>query len=1062
MYSAAGFGQDILTKGAVSGRILDATGAVIPGATITVTGPTGVRATTTNNSGDFDVSNLVPGQYSVKAEKQGFKSVATEGIEVNVGKATSLRLTLEVGTVEAVVAVVATETTAVDLSSTAVSSNLTDKLYQTLPLGRGVQSMFYLAPGTADSGGTGAQNPSISGGSGLDNLYIADGVNITDSAFGGLGVFSRSYGSVGTGINTSFVKEVQVKTGGFEPQYGQSQGGIINIITKSGSNSWHGAAYAYGAPHFLEAARNQPDDALVNKVGKMLHNEQYDGGAEIGGPVVKDRLFVFGLYDPSARRDIVRGAAGSGLFTLYGNQTHRRSLTNQYSFKADANITKTHLVTFSLFGDPTKTNNAPWSTLNSDNLTANSALDYGTRNSVLRYTGSWTPTWTTTASFSQGYNYFNEGGFAPYNQITDRTGSSRGIFTAIGHGFFEPTNDHTYRLTFDTTKYVSFLGTHTLGVGYGYQRAMYNGTRDRSGPHYIIPATNIAGNYSPNAKSIGQTVNASWYLRKGAASCTLCPMMNEPGLGLVPVYLQQNRGEFGNPSFDTYSHYHSAYAQDTWTMNKYLTVIGGFRWEIERLIGAPGPSTGLRNAYSFTGQWAPRIGVTVDPMGTGKTKVSYSYGRFFEYVPLDLAERSLSAEKDFTGALLAPDYSVNAAGVKMVNLNSFGTVTPIMDAAHLLNKAAGAPSTAGITVSAQDATNFILPGTKLGYSEEHSVGFERDLSHGFVLTVRYQDKRMKRIIEDAAVDPADDEAGLFGQTYFIGNINAKTDAGVSPIAHKFPADGTPPAICDKDLVIPEVVDAAGTVLGGVCYETNGINGKPAGDPGAQGAPNGFVDPVHIYKALTIEVNKRFSDNWQLLSNWRIGSLRGNYEGHFRNDNGQSDPAISSLFDFTAGVYNLLGDQFAVGPLPSDRRHIANIYTSYMFTDRLGGRLRNLNISPGIHIETGTPVSELWAHPIYLNAGEVPVGGRGKLGRTDTFAKLDLHADYPFSLSDRVKLKIAADLFNVTNNQAIRFYNQFKQTSFGVDNPDFHKVSGGSAPTGYYAPFSMRTGIRLEF
>src|SRR6516225_4364421 len=85
MFSAVGFGQDILTKGAVSGRILDATGAVIPGATITVSGPTGVRATTTNNSGDFDVSNLVPGQYSVKAEKQGFKTVATEGIEVNLG-----------------------------------------------------------------------------------------------------------------------------------------------------------------------------------------------------------------------------------------------------------------------------------------------------------------------------------------------------------------------------------------------------------------------------------------------------------------------------------------------------------------------------------------------------------------------------------------------------------------------------------------------------------------------------------------------------------------------------------------------------------------------------------------------------------------------------------------------------------------------------------------------------------------------------------------------------------------------------------------------------------------
>src|SRR6516165_2069205 len=124
MHSAVGFGQDILTKGAISGRILDATGAVIPETMITVSGPTGNRTTTTNSSGDFEVSNLLPGQYSVKAEKQGFKTVSAQGIEVNVGKTAALRLTLEVGTVEAVVAVVATETTAVDLSSTAVGANL--------------------------------------------------------------------------------------------------------------------------------------------------------------------------------------------------------------------------------------------------------------------------------------------------------------------------------------------------------------------------------------------------------------------------------------------------------------------------------------------------------------------------------------------------------------------------------------------------------------------------------------------------------------------------------------------------------------------------------------------------------------------------------------------------------------------------------------------------------------------------------------------------------------------------------------------------------------------------
>src|SRR5262249_61879154 len=89
-------------------------------------------------------------------------------------------------------------------------------------------------PGVTESQRGGKANPSISGGSALDNSYIADGVNITDSAFGGLGVFSRVYGTLGVGINTAFIEEVQVKTGGFGPPDGQSQGGIRNIITQSG------------------------------------------------------------------------------------------------------------------------------------------------------------------------------------------------------------------------------------------------------------------------------------------------------------------------------------------------------------------------------------------------------------------------------------------------------------------------------------------------------------------------------------------------------------------------------------------------------------------------------------------------------------------------------------------------------------------------------------------------------------------------------------------------------------------------------------------------------------
>src|SRR5262249_29346443 len=170
--------------------------------------------------------------------------------------------------------------------------------------------------------------------------------------------------------------------------------------------------------------------------------------------------------------------------------------------------------------------------------------------------------------------------------------------------------------------------------------------------------------------------------------------------------------------------------------------------------------------YSFAGQWAPRAGATFDPTGNGKTKIFYNFGRFFEYIPLDEGERSLSSELDFIGAAFAPEFTTSG-GARHVVINSFGTVNPVVDSTHLLNRATGGIA-AGIAVGTQSTVNPILPGTKLGYADEHTVGIEQQLGSDWVLSVRYIDRRLKRITEDAAVlAPEDYQNGLFGQVYFI-------------------------------------------------------------------------------------------------------------------------------------------------------------------------------------------------------------------------------------------------------------------------------------------------------
>src|SRR5438034_2201978 len=233
-----GFAQESTVKGNLAGMVVDASGAIVQGATVTLTGPTGTRTTKTDVDGKFIFPTLTPGAYAVKVEQQGFKVADVKGIEVATGRTSSLRMQLEPGAVSEIVEVSANAVT-VDTTSTATGANLNDAFYASVPVPRNVSGLFYTAPGVADSGGAGRSNPSISGGSGLENLYVADGVNITDPAFGGLGIFTRTYGSVGTGINLSFIKEVQVKTGGFEPQYGQSTGGVVQIVTKSGSDHFH-------------------------------------------------------------------------------------------------------------------------------------------------------------------------------------------------------------------------------------------------------------------------------------------------------------------------------------------------------------------------------------------------------------------------------------------------------------------------------------------------------------------------------------------------------------------------------------------------------------------------------------------------------------------------------------------------------------------------------------------------------------------------------------------------------------------------------------------------------
>ena len=158
---------------------------------------------------------------------------------------------MEVGGLTETVQVVSSAAV-VDTTSTTAGAVLSSEMFEKIPLGRRMTDTLYLAPGV--SGTTvGRANPSMSGASGLDNLYVVDGVNVTNTGYGAVGSYSIVFGSLGTATPFDFVKEVQVKTGGYEAEFGQALGGVVNVVTKSGSNELRGSVFGYSRPSALEA-----------------------------------------------------------------------------------------------------------------------------------------------------------------------------------------------------------------------------------------------------------------------------------------------------------------------------------------------------------------------------------------------------------------------------------------------------------------------------------------------------------------------------------------------------------------------------------------------------------------------------------------------------------------------------------------------------------------------------------------------------------------------------------------------------------------------------------------
>jgi hypothetical protein len=426
--SPAAYGQASSSSDA-AGKVTDVTGAVVPGATVHVinNGTKAERTTQTNGSGEWSVPNIPPANYTVRVEKQGFKTSTIPSLDVQIGQTANGSMTLQVGgsteTVE-----VSTLPPQLQTQEATVGQVIDQKQINDLPLnGRNVLQLATLAPGVSppQTGQTGA--PAQTGtASSSRNLYITvDGGrgNSTNYVLDGTYVRSIRFNNMSLLPNTDTLQEFNLLRSTFSTEYGQGQA-VVSMVTKSGTNSLHGSGYLF--------ARNGVFDArnyfAPPSTGPKPDFHRYQFGGTFGGPIIKDKLFIFGGYEGQrSSRSTVNQALFptqselNGTWDAVSSQALPGVPTQQYT--TPIGYSKTNPAGLTVTNSVARALNPTYPVLNSDATSINGANNYAL---ILPFTDNY-DSYTVRGDVTLSSKHSMFGRYANYNasQVTPTaTGSS--------------------------------------------------------------------------------------------------------------------------------------------------------------------------------------------------------------------------------------------------------------------------------------------------------------------------------------------------------------------------------------------------------------------------------------------------------------------------------------------------------------------------------------------------------------------------------------------------------------------------------------------------------------
>jgi hypothetical protein len=745
-------------SGGIEGVVKDTSGGVLPGVTVEARNLAGgVTTATTDSTGTYRFPALAPGRYDVTAKLQGFAPSKSENIKLELGKNLKVDLSLAVGAVTESVKVTAT-TPIIAVTQSERSVSLREEQIEKLPKGRDFTSLITQAPGANDESRF-AGNVSIDGASGSENRYIIDGMETTQLI----------NGTSGKPLIIDFVDELQVKSSGYTSEYGGSTGGVINVITKSGTNRWKGTVGSYFSSSKMNGdsrptLRRKLDDSTQAEYITFPKDSlrQAEPGVEFGGPIAKDKVWFFGSYQPELRsidRTVTRRSDGI-VFTRnndYKRHNSSNNISSQFndktSFRVSLNLSPSKDVGLlpSLDGSDPATATYDVTTKRSS-YTVSSHLDYVASNKMY-------------VSVRGGYFFANaqETGVPAIPRFLFQTSNigMAGVPANLQNvtGFASiPTNsatnkDQQTRAFFqaDMSYYATWAGKHAFKGGIQVDRI---------------------GN-SVDSGEQGNRVRLYWGR----------PFAGQRGP--FGHYRVRSNGTVPSHGFITLGDVHSnnmgLFIQDAWTIGDRLTLNYGLRTENEHVPAYTDAAAGFpANAvlFKFGQKLAPRLGAAYDIMGDGKWKAYGNWGVYYDIMKLNLARGSFGGERwlEYYYTLDTPNWP--------------SLITPGCPPA-CPGKLIRGPSDFRHP-SNDPTTGEVDPNMKPMKLQEAQAGLEHQISSNIALRARYVHKQLDTAIEDiGSLDAA------YNEIYVIGN------PGFGIGRNFVPQDGTqvmqlPKAVRDYD------------------------------------------------------------------------------------------------------------------------------------------------------------------------------------------------------------------------------------------------------------------------